>query len=318
MMRERNPSCEVPEAVEALVRRMLEKNVEHRVQSMDAFLKEVRALQEAVGPILAPGLFVSGQTGTYPISISGATTSGPSTSGAVLASASGTITPPPRAVEPDAPSSSIARPASSAVANSNNKPGSGAVVALAVIGALASVAAVALATRGGARARDPQSTQSAPSTTPVIANAHGGPQIASPAAHGAEPDAGANALAASTTQVVAAPSRPSARPSTPVVRAALTRTTVAPAVRETTPSVANTPATTTTTAEAPGMLTLDTTPYSVVSEGGRVLGTTPLIRVPLPPGQHTLTLRNPEQNLSTTYTVTVRSGETVSRRLGLE
>jgi serine/threonine-protein kinase len=81
---------------------------------------------------------------------------------------------------------------------------------------------------------------------------------------------------------------------------------------------ATTTATSAPVAEAPGYLSLDTTPYSVVSEGGRTIGTTPLLRVPLAPGAHTLTLRNPEQGLSTTYQVTIRSGETVSRRLGLE
>jgi hypothetical protein len=35
------------------------------------------------------------------------------------------------------------------------------------------------------------------------------------------------------------------------------------------------------------------------------------------PGTHTLQLSNPEQGIDETYRVTIRSGETVTRRLGL-
>jgi serine/threonine-protein kinase len=71
-------------------------------------------------------------------------------------------------------------------------------------------------------------------------------------------------------------------------------------------------------AEGPGYLTFDTYPWTRVSEGGRVLGTTPLIRVPLSPGSHTLTLENPEQGIRQSYSVVIKSGETVNRRLGLK
>ena len=70
-------------------------------------------------------------------------------------------------------------------------------------------------------------------------------------------------------------------------------------------------------AEAPGRLQLDTTPYSVVSLGAQRLGITP-IDVELPAGSHTLTLRNPEQGIETTYRVTVRAGESTSRRVAIE
>jgi len=68
---------------------------------------------------------------------------------------------------------------------------------------------------------------------------------------------------------------------------------------------------------APGFLTLVTTPWTRVRLGARDLGTTPLIRLELPPGTHTLHLENPEQGISDTYRVTITSGETVTRRLGL-
>jgi hypothetical protein len=66
------------------------------------------------------------------------------------------------------------------------------------------------------------------------------------------------------------------------------------------------------------MLTIDTTPWSVVSLHGRTLGTTPLIRAPLPPGVHTLTLHNPERNIRMQYRVRIESGQTTARRVGLE
>ena len=67
----------------------------------------------------------------------------------------------------------------------------------------------------------------------------------------------------------------------------------------------------------PGRLHLDCAPYAVVSFEGRRLGITP-IDVELPAGSHTLTLRNPEAGIETTYRVTVRSGETTSRTVALE
>jgi serine/threonine protein kinase len=68
---------------------------------------------------------------------------------------------------------------------------------------------------------------------------------------------------------------------------------------------------------APGRLVLDSTPYAVVSLDGKKLGITP-IDVELPAATHTLTLRNPEQGLETSYRVTIPPGERVSRRVALE
>ncbi len=67
-----------------------------------------------------------------------------------------------------------------------------------------------------------------------------------------------------------------------------------------------------------GFLTLDTIPWSEVRLGSRNLGTTPLRRIELPAGSHTLTLVNPERGLRTRYQVTIRAGQTVTRRVGLE
>jgi hypothetical protein len=67
-----------------------------------------------------------------------------------------------------------------------------------------------------------------------------------------------------------------------------------------------------------GRLNLDTTPWAIVSEGGRVLGQTPLVGVALPVGTHTLVLSNPEQGLKTAYQVTISAGKVTSRRIGLD
>jgi serine/threonine protein kinase len=67
--------------------------------------------------------------------------------------------------------------------------------------------------------------------------------------------------------------------------------------------------------KAVGYLTLDTFPWTRVSENGRPLGDTPLVKVPLTPGSHVLTLENPGENIRQTTSVVVKSGETVSRRL---
>jgi len=88
------------------------------------------------------------------------------------------------------------------------------------------------------------------------------------------------------------------------------------------PSPSSTGARTTATAGATragrGLLTLDTYPWSRVSEGGRVLGVTPLVDVPLPAGVHTLTFENPDSNLRRSITVTIKAGETLSKRVALD
>lgn len=64
-----------------------------------------------------------------------------------------------------------------------------------------------------------------------------------------------------------------------------------------------------------GYLTLDTYPWTRVSLGGRVLGDTPLVRAQLPAGTHTLVLENSGEKIRQTTVVTIKPGETVSRRL---
>jgi tRNA A-37 threonylcarbamoyl transferase component Bud32 len=66
----------------------------------------------------------------------------------------------------------------------------------------------------------------------------------------------------------------------------------------------------------PGFLSLDTAPWSEVFLGPTWLGTTPIIKVPLPPGRHLLTLKNSELSASGSYVVEIKSGRTVSRLIG--
>jgi serine/threonine-protein kinase len=67
-----------------------------------------------------------------------------------------------------------------------------------------------------------------------------------------------------------------------------------------------------------GQLNLDSTPWSIVSVGGRVLGQTPIVGVSLPVGTHAVLLSNPELGLKTTYQVTITAGHTTARRVGLD
>jgi hypothetical protein len=67
-----------------------------------------------------------------------------------------------------------------------------------------------------------------------------------------------------------------------------------------------------------GLLNLDTTPWSRVTLGGRLLGTTPIVGASLPAGSHTLVLTNPELGSKTVYQVTIVAGMTTARRVGLE
>jgi len=66
-----------------------------------------------------------------------------------------------------------------------------------------------------------------------------------------------------------------------------------------------------------GSLSLITSPWTHVTEGGRDLGDTPLVRVPMSAGHHSLRLVNTEAGISETYEVDITAGETTSRRLGL-
>ena len=70
-------------------------------------------------------------------------------------------------------------------------------------------------------------------------------------------------------------------------------------------------------AQSEGYLTLDTYPWTSVTENGRVIGNTPLVHVPLAPGVHKLTLENRALGIRQSYAITIESGRPTARRLGL-
>jgi len=84
------------------------------------------------------------------------------------------------------------------------------------------------------------------------------------------------------------------------------------------PTATEAPTAPATAAAEPGFLTFDTYPFTKVSENGRALGTTPLVHVALSPGAHTLTVENADQGIKSAVTVTIKSGETTTKRVGLK
>jgi serine/threonine-protein kinase len=149
-------------------------------------------------------------------------------------------------------------------------------------------------------------TASAPTASP--------PATPAPPATPTPPATGAALASASAT---ASPSASAPAPASPPPRYA---STPAPPPRRPgpAPSRPSTPSAPPVAPDAsPGFLTLDTYPWTRVTENGRVLGSTPLVHVQLSAGTHALMLDNPDQQIHQAYTVTIKSGETVSRRLGL-
>jgi len=84
------------------------------------------------------------------------------------------------------------------------------------------------------------------------------------------------------------------------------------------PSAPSATATPSPSADSPGTFSFTTYPWTRVLEGGRLLGTTPLYKIPLSPGTHVLTLENADEGVKTTYTVTIKSGESVNRSMALK
>ena len=66
-----------------------------------------------------------------------------------------------------------------------------------------------------------------------------------------------------------------------------------------------------------GFFSVDALPYATIYIDGESAGITPLLRVPLRPGKHSVRAVS-ENGVEDRFTITVRAGETVSRRLNLE
>jgi len=92
-----------------------------------------------------------------------------------------------------------------------------------------------------------------------------------------------------------------ARTPAPTPRQTPTRTPTTPVGMATPPPAAS---------GAPGTLMVNTTPWSMVTVDGRLIGNTPQRSISLRPGRHVVTLVNPDFNIRQVRRVTIRSGET--------
>jgi serine/threonine-protein kinase len=181
----------------------------------------------------------------------------------------------------------------------------GGLLASFTVAALVGVYLLVVATRqpapSAAAAATPAATISPPAAAPPPAAA----AVVSP------PPAAPAASSVSKRALQAAAALPVATASWP--RTGKSRAQVEPSDRTPAPA-AEPPA----PALEHGLLNLDTTPWSLVSVGGRALGQTPIVGASLPAGTHTLVLNNPELGLKTTYQVTISAGRTTARRIGLD
>lgn len=64
----------------------------------------------------------------------------------------------------------------------------------------------------------------------------------------------------------------------------------------------------------PGFITIDSTPvYAVIYIDGKSRGETPLVKIPVPPGKHTVKAKSPSGAVKT-FTITIESGKVAPTR----
>ncbi|HYP99278.1 MAG TPA: serine/threonine-protein kinase [Polyangiaceae bacterium] len=197
----------------------------------------------------------------------------------------------------------------------------------ALVGALLLITCVAVflnVSRGSASAAHPVPTANlaaalpAPKAQPAAAPA----PIGAVEAHAAQAPSAAAVSAAlqgepsplKTARPTVQQLRPAAAPA--LALAAKPSSAAAPAPEQSASTVASAPKPEATASF--GFLTIDTSPWSVVSVGGRVLGQTPVIGARLPSGTQVLTLKNPELGIETSYPIMIENGKTTVRRIGIE
>lgn len=168
---------------------------------------------------------------------------------------------------------------------------------------------------GGEAVREPVATSASQVPGVVAPTPPSATLVASddaPPAVSAEPSVAA--VAATPTAATATATAIAAPPATPAARPRWTPPAATPkrhAPPESAPSAI-------ATLDPPGYFSFNTYPWTKVSEGGRVLGTTPLYKVPLKPGTHVLTLENPDESIKSSFTVVIKSGESVNRSMALK
>ncbi|MBK6463705.1 MAG: protein kinase [Myxococcales bacterium] len=188
-------------------------------------------------------------------------------------------------------------------------------LALALLGVVA-VVAVVVAFRAGTQRQTVRPAEPSALPEPGAVVAAPGPSTPQATSPSINPTAVLVAGGATPTPPPpVAPAIASSAPPAPTPHVPTAGSTRAPATAK--PAPAPKP-TAVEPAVEPGYLSFDTYPWTRVSDGGRALGTTPLNRVALSPGTHTLTLENPEQGISKTHVVVIKSGETTRGRLGLK
>jgi hypothetical protein len=82
------------------------------------------------------------------------------------------------------------------------------------------------------------------------------------------------------------------------------------------PSVAQ-PQPTAAPSDDQGYLTMVTYPWTRVTIAGKTM-TTPFSKVPLPPGNYTAVLENPDQGIRQTMAITIKAGDTTTKNLSLK
>lgn len=306
-----NPTVDVPPDLERFMRRMLEKTAERRVSSAEEVVRSLREIQQNAG-------------WTTRSTVSFDTTASFSK-------------PRPIVLEPTPTTSA---PSAGSIApfevGPTPQPESPPSLRLAIVGAVLGVAALAAVVTMILRSPPPPGELYSTPQTVAVAPPKAEPVVSKVATN---PTAAvANSIPASTsTPVSAEVPRPAVAAPVPVVQPSVTQTptptrtpskrTVAakakPPEPPPTPAPKPTPAppvAAPTPVAAPaesGFLSLDTVPWSNVSEGGHALGQTPLMKVKLSAGTHTLTLTT-QSGTSRSFIVNIKPGQTVSKRLGLE
>jgi serine/threonine-protein kinase len=280
-LKEANADVEVPAELEVLMRMMLEKDADKRVASAEEVVRTLRDIQELNGWTKSNASLYDNFSKPQLLVLDPTPTTG------------GTFKP---------------------VAVSQTPPKKQRIKIAAVLGFVG----IAVSATMIMLLRHPSSPEEGPS--PGVAHVSAAaPARPAPPPEEPAPKPEPAAEPAPPPVPVAAPAH--VPPRTPVKRAAPKAKPPVVAAPAPAPSPAPAPASKPTpplAAQAEtGFLSLDTTPWSNVSEGGRSLGQTPLIRVKMSEGAHTLTLTT-EHGVSRSFIVDIKAGQTTSKRLGLE
>jgi serine/threonine-protein kinase len=331
-----NPNAVVPFGVEAMIFKLLSKSPEHRFENADALVKELRRLQEECGfsPTRTTGVHPAAGSGTPSENEGPISDSWPSNR--VSAKVPNSIAKSTNDLSGPTPGGTSFHAYDPTQVGRRGVRRFATAPVLALAGTLALVTAgivLSLRSRSGdspaptltareSRARAVASSNDTPATQHAASTPTNPPPRETVPSAPSPPPATAPIAPAPVAPTVAAPVEPSSPVTPAAVEAPRSHSSGHHASATPSHAVIAQPTVATPPPEQPaqefGFLSLDTMPWSQVTLDGHSLGTTPLVHVRLPAGTHTLTLRNPDANITTQYPVTIRANETTSRRLGLE